>query len=103
MRNALSLVTISMSAITLVATIATSLFWRGPSGVMSLVNSVVPWVTLSLFVTVLAGELIGRALFYSVVTPTTMPGSLFIKNRGFEQLARDTGLANDPMVGVSLH
>ena len=47
-----------------------------------------PWVILFLFVMVLAGELIGRALFYSVVTPTTMPGSLFLKNRGFEQLAR---------------
>lgn len=43
---------------------------------------------------------IGRALFYILVIPTTMPGAFFWKNKGFEEHARDTGLANMPQVGV---
>ncbi|MDC0598284.1 dimethyl sulfoxide reductase anchor subunit [Gammaproteobacteria bacterium] len=43
---------------------------------------------------------IGRALFYVLVVPTTMPGAFFWKNKGFEQHARDIGLANMPQVGV---
>jgi hypothetical protein len=93
----------SVSAATLATVIAISTFGSGFAGVMSLVSNLVPWVLVFLFVTTLAGELIGRALFYSVVTPTTMPGSLFLNNRGFEQLARDTGLAKDQMAGVFPH
>ena len=103
LRSKLSYVTISVSAITLVTVIATASFGSGNAALMGLVNSVVPWMIAGLFVTALCAELIGRALFYSVVTPTTMPGSLFLKNRGFEQLARDTGLADDRMAGVSPH
>ncbi len=44
--------------------------------------------------------LIGRALFYVLVIPTTMPGAFFWKNKGFEEHARDIGLANMPQVGV---
>jgi DMSO reductase iron-sulfur subunit len=44
--------------------------------------------------------LIGRALFYALVIPTTMPGAFFWRNRGFEEHARETGLANMPQVGV---
>jgi DMSO reductase iron-sulfur subunit len=44
--------------------------------------------------------LAGRALFYVLVTPTTMPGAFFWKNKSFEQHARDIGLANFPQVGV---
>lgn len=44
--------------------------------------------------------LIGRALFYVLVIPTTMPGAFFWRNKGFEQHARDIGLANMPQVGV---
>lgn len=44
--------------------------------------------------------IIGRALFYVLVIPTTMPGAFFWKNRGFEEHARETGLADLPQVGV---
>ncbi len=103
MRNALSYLTMSVSAATLATVIATAAFGSSHGEMVSLVSSVVPWIILFLFVTALAGELIGRALFYSVVTPTTMPGSLFLNNRGFEQLAIDSGLAKDHAVGVFPH
>ncbi len=51
-------------------------------------------------VLVVTTSLIGRALFYVLVIPTTMPGAFFWKNKGFEQHARDVGLANMPQVGV---
>jgi hypothetical protein len=44
--------------------------------------------------------LVSRALFYVLVTPTTMPGAFFWKNKGFEEHARETGLAHLPQVGV---
>ena len=47
-----------------------------------------------------ATSLIGRALFYILVIPTTMPGAFFWKNKGFEEHARDIGLAHMPQVGV---
>ncbi|HSV48487.1 MAG TPA: DmsC/YnfH family molybdoenzyme membrane anchor subunit, partial [Ramlibacter sp.] len=50
--------------------------------------------------TLIATSLIGRALFYVLVIPTTMPGAFFWKNKGFEEHARDIGLANMPQVGV---
>ncbi|WDE06080.1 dimethyl sulfoxide reductase anchor subunit [Thalassomonas viridans] len=43
---------------------------------------------------------IGRALFYVLVIPTTMPGAFFWKNKSFEQHARDIGLAEMPQSGV---
>ncbi len=46
-------------------------------------------------------SLIGRALFYVLVIPTTMPGAFFWKNKGFEDHARAIGLANMPQVGVA--
>ncbi len=55
---------------------------------------------LALGVSLTAGALIGRALFYVLVIPTTMPGAFFWKNKGFEQHARDVGLAEMPQVGV---
>lgn len=42
----------------------------------------------------------GRALFYALVIPTTMPGAFFWRNRGFEEHARESGLAEMPQVGV---
>ncbi|MFZ5523510.1 MAG: DmsC/YnfH family molybdoenzyme membrane anchor subunit [Pseudomonadota bacterium] len=51
--------------------------------------------------TLIATSVIGRALFYVLVIPTTMPGAFFWKNKGFEQHARDIGLANLPQVGVA--
>lgn len=43
---------------------------------------------------------VGRALFYVLVVPTTMPGAFFWKNKAFEEHARDIGLADMPQVGV---
>ncbi|MBF8270313.1 MAG: aspartate carbamoyltransferase, partial [Gammaproteobacteria bacterium] len=48
-------------------------------------------------------SLVGRALFYIAVIPTTMPGAFFWKNPGFEEHARKTGLARLPQVGVLEH
>ena len=49
---------------------------------------------------ILLTSLVGRALFYVMVIPTTMPGAFFWKNKGFEEHARETGLAKLPQVGV---
>jgi DMSO reductase iron-sulfur subunit len=54
----------------------------------------------SIATVILATALIGRALFYTLVIPTTMPGAFFWRNKGFEQHARETGLARMPQVGV---
>jgi DMSO reductase anchor subunit len=51
-------------------------------------------------VVILATAITGRALFYALVIPTTMPGAFFWRNKGFEDHARETGLANMPQVGV---
>lgn len=48
-----------------------------------------------------ACSVVSRALFYVLVIPTTMPGAFFWKNKGFEDHARDIGLANMPQVGVA--
>ena len=56
------------------------------------------WTLLML--SVLATSVVSRALFYVLVIPTTMPGAFFWKNKGFEEHARATGLANMPQVGV---
>ena len=58
-----------------------------------------PWLALALLNCFTA--LIGRALFYILVIPTTMPGAFFWKNKSFEEHARDTGLADNPAVGVA--
>ena len=57
------------------------------------------WIAISVINIVTA--LIGRALFYNLVIPTTMPGAFFWKNKGFEQHARDIGLADNPACGVA--
>jgi hypothetical protein len=61
--------------------------------------SLMLWSVLALSSIVAA--VIGRALFYVLVIPTTMPGAFFWKNKGFEQHARDIGLADMPQVGVA--
>ena len=70
---------------------------------LSLVNvegasGIVLWFIAATVITITA--LVGRALFYALVIPTTMPGAFFWRNRGFEEHARETGLANMPQVGV---
>ena len=51
-------------------------------------------------VAILSSAFIGRALFYVLVMPTTMPGAFFWRNKGFEEHARQTGLAEMQQVGV---
>ena len=53
-----------------------------------------------LTVSLLTSAIIGRALFYVLVIPTTMPGAFFWRNKGFEEHARETGLAEMQQVGV---
>jgi len=54
-----------------------------------------------LAVSILTSAIFGRALFYVLVIPTTMPGAFFWRNKGFEEHARETGLAEMPQTGVS--
>jgi DMSO reductase anchor subunit len=49
----------------------------------------------------LVHEVVGRALFYVMVVPTTNPGAFFWGNKVFESHARHTGLATMPQVGVA--
>jgi DMSO reductase iron-sulfur subunit len=44
--------------------------------------------------------ILGRALFYVLVIPTTMPGAFFWRNKGFVEHARESGLAEMPQLGV---
>ncbi|VUD62120.1 Anaerobic dimethyl sulfoxide reductase chain B [Thalassocella blandensis] len=74
--------------------VAAALFVVADISVMSL--SLLAFLTFS----VGCSALIGRALFYVLVVPTTMPGAFFWKNKDFEQHARDIGLAHFPQVGV---
>jgi Fe-S-cluster-containing dehydrogenase component/DMSO reductase anchor subunit len=60
--------------------------------------SVVGWLILTL--TLIAAAVIRRSLFFALVIPTTMPGAFFWKNKGFEEHAKETGLANMQQVGV---
>jgi DMSO reductase iron-sulfur subunit len=53
-----------------------------------------------LFLTLITSSVIGRALFYVLVIPTTMPGAFFWRNKGFQEHARETGLADMPQIGV---
>ncbi len=55
---------------------------------------------LSICVLLAVSALIGRALFYVLVVPTTMPGAFFWKNKAFEEHARDIGLDHNPSSGV---
>lgn len=74
--------------------------------VLLLVNLAETWQGLLLWsvlaIVILFTALISRALFYVMVIPTTMPGAFFWRNKGFEEHARETGLANLPQVGVAM-
>ncbi len=74
--------------------IAMSLSLVNPDGA----DGLAVWIMAAIVIT--ATALFGRALFYALVIPTTMPGAFFWRNRGFEEHARETGLANMPQVGV---
>ena len=60
-----------------------------------------PWLHGLLLLMVLVSAIIGRALFYVLVIPTTMPGAFFWRNRGFVEHAREVGLAEMPQLGVA--
>ncbi len=53
-----------------------------------------------LFLQAIFHEVVGRAIFYVAVVPTTIPGAFFWGNKSFEEHARESGLANMPQVGV---
>ena len=57
------------------------------------------WFVL-LAVLALTEQVIGRALFYVLVIPTTMPGAFFWRNRSFVEHAREVGLADMEPLGV---
>ena len=61
-----------------------------------LIGSFALLLTLGILMTAVTS----RALFYVIVIPTTMPGAFFWKNKGFEEHARETGLAKMPQVGI---
>ncbi|MEZ5542399.1 MAG: DmsC/YnfH family molybdoenzyme membrane anchor subunit [Pseudomonadota bacterium] len=65
---------------------------------LSVTGSTLPLLLLAPLAVVAA--ILGRALFYVLVIPTTMPGAFFWRNRAFEAHARETGLAELPQVGV---
>lgn len=60
----------------------------------------IEWLLLLLFALALSQSVIGRALFFAAVIPTTMPGAFFWRNPGFVEHAREVGLADMPQVGV---
>ena len=60
--------------------------------------SFIAWIALAL--TTLVAAVIRRSLFFALVIPTTMPGAFFWKNKGFEEHAKETGLAKMQQVGV---
>ncbi len=68
--------------------------------VTGLIGYIGAFTGVILFISLLAASIIGRALFYVLVIPTTMPGAFFWRNKGFQEHARETGLANMPQVGV---
>ena len=74
--------------------LATGLFFSASESLVSL--SI--WALLA--TSIIISSLVSRALFYVLVVPTTMPGAFFWKNKGFEEHARESGLANMPQVGV---
>ncbi len=61
-------------------------------------SGIVIWTLVATAVAAVA--VVGRALFYVLVIPTTLPGAFFWHNKGFEEHARATGLAQWPQVGV---
>lgn len=78
----------------LLATILLTTLLFQPAGIISVLGWILVGIVLALT------SIVSRALFYVLVIPTTMPGAFFWKNKGFEQHARDIGLANMPQVGV---
>ncbi len=72
--------------------LAAGLAWAGGTSALALIL---------LTVLTLSAAIIGRALFYVLVIPTTMPGAFFWRNPGFVEHARESGLAAMPQLGVA--
>ena len=70
------------------------------SGLLSGSGAVALSFWLVVAVSMLLAAVIGRALFYVLVIPTTMPGAFFWKNKAFQEHARETGLAHREQCGV---
>jgi DMSO reductase iron-sulfur subunit len=81
---------ISIVSIFTLASVQLSEAWQGQ----------ILWLVLAGII--LITSLVSRALFYIMVIPTTMPAAFFWKNKGFEEHARETGLAKLPQVGVAM-
>ncbi len=62
------------------------------------IAAIVLWLGAAIII--LLSAVTGRALFYALVMPTTMPGAFFWRNKKFQEHARETGLADMPQVGV---
>ena len=82
-----SLLTVNIAALTVII-------------VMGLSETYGVLIGLLLTASLLTSAVIGRALFYVLVIPTTMPGAFFWRNKGFQEHARETGLAEMQQVGV---
>lgn len=67
---------------------------------MSLGDTAALVLWLASAVVIVLTAVTGRALFYALVMPTTMPGAFFWRNKKFQEHARETGLAKMPQVGV---
>jgi hypothetical protein len=77
-----------------------SMFMLMLTGSLNLEGSAGLFMWVATAIMIVGTALIGRALFYALVIPTTMPGAFFWRNKGFEEHARETGLAEMPQVGV---
>ncbi len=72
-------------------------------GLMAGLSLYSPTLLLAVMATITAASVLGRALFYVLVIPTTMPGAFFWKNRGFMEHAVESGLAEMETMGVVAH
>jgi DMSO reductase iron-sulfur subunit len=80
--------------------IGLSMFMLALTGLLQLDGGAGLFMWVASAMMIVGTALIGRALFYALVIPTTMPGAFFWRNKGFEEHARETGLAEMPQVGV---
>jgi len=80
-----------VSALSAIALLAMSL---------SATDSIAVWSVVSLVI--MTAAIVGRAMFYVMVIPTTMPGAFFWKNPFFQDHAREAGLAEMQQVGVQV-
>jgi len=74
--------------------LAITLMFVNPNSILGVAS----WLVAAAII--ISTAVIGRAMFYVLVVPTTMPGAFFWKNQGFEEHARGAGLANMPQAGV---